>query len=171
MHEKKRLLLQTAQFDTPLGKMVTLADEAAIYLLQFADQPELEKEIEKLCNKANAELVSGCTQKTRSIEGELKSYFDGTLKEFKTPVVFWGTPFQQRVWQELQKIPYGQTWSYTRLAQALDKPTAYRAVAQANSANALAIIVPCHRVINADGTIGGYNGGVARKEWLLRHEK
>lgn len=82
-----------------------------------------------------------------------------------------GSPFQTSVWEQLRKIPPGKTCSYADIALALGKPAAYRAVAQANGANQLAIIIPCHRVINSSGELGGYGGGVARKEWLLNHEK
>lgn len=105
------------------------------------------------------------------IESELAHYFDGVNMIFKTHVHLIGSPFQKRVWEELRKIPPGKTRSYLQIAQLLKKPTACRAVAQANGANQLAIIVPCHRVINTNGELGGYGGGVARKRWLLEHEK
>jgi AraC family transcriptional regulator of adaptative response/methylated-DNA-[protein]-cysteine methyltransferase len=94
-------------------------------------------------------------------------YFQGKLKEFKTPIALNGTPFQKQVWEELLKIPYGQTISYKDLAIAVGNPRGCRAVAQANGANNLAVIIPCHRVINHNGRIGGYGGGLDRKKWLL----
>ena len=102
---------------------------------------------------------------------ELHRYFDGELHEFKTPIAWVGTKFQRQVWEALRRIPFGETRSYTQLAGAVGRPTAVRAVAQANGANPLALIVPCHRVINANGKLGGYGGGLSRKAWLIQHER
>lgn len=151
--------------------MIAIADEDALYLLEFKERRGLEKEIEKLQIKMDTSILSGVTTPIRSIERELKHYFEGTLKTFHTPVHVMGTPFQRKVWEELLKIPYGETRSYLALAKSIDKPTACRAVAQANGANQLALITPCHRVINANGDLGGYGGGVANKQWLLKHER
>lgn len=151
--------------------MIAIADEDALYLLEFKGRRGLEKEIEKLQIKMEISILSGVTAPIRSIERELKNYFEGTLKAFHTPVHVMGTPFQRKVWEELLKIPYGETRSYLDLAKSIDKPTACRAVAQANGANQLALIIPCHRVINANGDLGGYGGGVTNKQWLLKHER
>ena len=97
-------------------------------------------------------------------------YFAGQLKAFTTPLAPTGTPFQKRVWEELQKIPHGETRSYAAIAAAIGRPTAFRAVAQANGANRIAIVIPCHRVINTSGALGGYSSGVERKQWLLQQE-
>ena len=110
------------------------------------------------------------TEVLRSIESELKAYFEGTLKKFTTPLFLLGSSFQQRVWKELLKIPYGTTRSYAAQAASMGEPKAIRAVANANGANQLAIVIPCHRIINTNGALGGYGGGIARKEWLLKHE-
>jgi methylated-DNA-[protein]-cysteine S-methyltransferase len=101
---------------------------------------------------------------------QLKAYFAGELKKFDLPMSLEGTPFQKRVWEELQRIPYGQTISYQELAQRVGNPKASRAVGSANGKNPVAVIVPCHRVIATGGTLGGYGGGLERKEWLLEHE-
>ncbi len=82
-----------------------------------------------------------------------------------------GSPFQIKVWQELLRIPYGQTRSYTKQAETIGQPTAFRAVASANGANQIAIVIPCHRIINLDGNLGGYGGGIVRKKWLIEHEQ
>lgn len=164
-------ILRAAWLDTCLGPMIAIANSAALYLLEFVDRRGLEREIERLRNRTKSAILPGYTQVTRLIETDLTHYFNGTLKEFKTPFFFLGSPFQQRVWQELKKIPIGETRSYADLSNALGKPTAYRAVAQANGANQLSLIIPCHRVINSDGQLGGYGGGITRKEWLLNHEK
>jgi AraC family transcriptional regulator of adaptative response/methylated-DNA-[protein]-cysteine methyltransferase len=98
-------------------------------------------------------------------------YFDGNLTEFKTPLFFLGSSFQKQVWEALRKIPFGQTRSYAEMATFIGKPSAFRAVANANGANQLAIVVPCHRVINTNGDLAGYGGGIARKKWLIHHEQ
>lgn len=103
-------------------------------------------------------------------ERELAEYFAGTRRTFKVPVAPAGTAFRQEVWAALQTIPFGEVWSYARLAAAVGRPKGPRAVGQANGANSVAIIIPCHRVIAADGTLGGYGGGLDRKAWLLAHE-
>ncbi len=164
-------LLKSSWIDTPLGPMLAIADEKALYLLEFVDRRGLEREVEHLRNKVKAAIIPGYTHPINSIEIELKSYFEGALVEFKTPLIFLGSEFQKRVWQELKKIHSGQTRSYLEIATAIGQPTACRAVARANGANQFAIIIPCHRVINTNGELGGYGGGLKRKQWLLHHEK
>jgi AraC family transcriptional regulator, regulatory protein of adaptative response / methylated-DNA-[protein]-cysteine methyltransferase len=151
--------------------MLAIADEKALYILEFVERRGLEQEIEQLKNKIHAEIIPGNTAPIRSIIKELKAYFAGQLQDFKTPLHILGSHFQQAVWQELIKIPYGETRSYAEQARAINKPTAYRAVANANGANQLAIIIPCHRIINSNGKLGGYGGGIMRKKWLIEHER
>ncbi|MDN4067809.1 trifunctional transcriptional activator/DNA repair protein Ada/methylated-DNA--[protein]-cysteine S-methyltransferase [Paenibacillus vini] len=164
-------ILKATWLDTQLGPMVAIADEKELYLLEFVDRRGLEREVERLRIRLKAAIIPGQTAPIQSIERELTQFFDGSLTEFKTPLHLMGSPFQKSVWEQLRQIPPGETRSYADIALALGKPTAYRAVAQANGANQLAIVIPCHRVINSDGGLGGYGGGVARKEWLLNHEK
>jgi methylated-DNA-[protein]-cysteine S-methyltransferase len=102
---------------------------------------------------------------------QLAAYFAGQLTQFDLPLHRQGTPFQMAVWQALGDIPYGVTWSYGQLAHHLGKPTAARAVGLANGRNPLSIVVPCHRVVGAKGTLTGYGGGLGRKQWLLDHER
>lgn len=169
---KKRTnkVLQASFLETPLGEMLAIADEQHLYFLGFTDYSDLKRQIEQLWTKTQATLALGETPPIASIKNELKHYFNGTLKQFKTPIKTLGTPFQQQVWEELQKIPYGETRSYREIAVAVGKPTGFRAVARANATNRLVIIIPCHRVINANGAIGGYGGGIPRKESMLRLE-
>jgi methylated-DNA-[protein]-cysteine S-methyltransferase len=101
---------------------------------------------------------------------QLTEYFSGARCEFDLPLRLHGTTFQTRVWHKLTEIPYGQTWSYGQLARRIDQPSASRAVGLANGRNPIAILVPCHRVIGADGSLTGYGGGIERKRWLLAHE-
>lgn len=169
--DKNSPTLKAAWIDTPLQAMIAIADEKALYLLEFDNKKRIEREIEKLNLKTKAAITFGYTNPIDMIEEELKQYFQGNLKHFKTPIHLFGSPFQKMVWQELLKIPYGSTRSYTDQATAIDKKTAYRAVANANGANQLSIIIPCHRIINSNGGLGGYGGGIARKKWLIEHEK
>ena len=102
---------------------------------------------------------------------QLDAYFAGELTDFDLPLSLAGTEFQQRVWKKLCEIPYGKTWSYAQLAGKIGNPKASRAVGLANGRNPIPIIVPCHRVIGANGTLTGYGGGLPRKHWLLAHEQ
>lgn len=151
--------------------MVAIADKDALYLLEFVDRKAIESEINRLQSNLNTELSSGKNDLLLSLEKELKLYFEGGLTTFSCPIKLLGTSFQKNVWEELKKIPIGETRSYLDIARNVEKPTAFRAVALANSCNQLAIIVPCHRVINHNGKLGGYAAGLNRKTWLLQHEK
>lgn len=164
-------ILKASWIDTPLGPMLAIGNEEVLYLLEFVDRRGLEREIERLRLKTKSAIIPGKTSPIDSIEKELDLYFKGQLKKFKTPTALLGSPFQKNVWAQLLKIPYGETRSYLSQAQAIGKPAAFRAVAQANGANQFAIMIPCHRVINANGEIGGYGGGISRKEWLINHER
>lgn len=144
-----------AIFSTPIGLLHAVSNEKALVELSF-DAPSLEL--------SDSPLL-------RAFGKELEAYFTGALKTFTTRLDPIGTPFQVQVWKALQKIPYGKTISYKQLAESIGRPTAFRAVARANGANPLPIVIPCHRVIQADGGLGGYNCGLERKEWLLKKEK
>lgn len=157
--------------ETPLGSMQALSDDTHLFLLEFVDQKGLAKKIDRIAQKAGALVKTGEPKNKKVLEKELKAYFEGTLKTFTIPLLALGTPFQERVWKELKKILHGETRAYAQVASAIGKPTAFRAVAGANSKNPLSILIPCHRVINTDGKMGGYSGGLSRKKWLLDHEK
>lgn len=167
----KQPLLITRSIDTPLGAMTAIASEDALHLLEFSDCFKLEREIERLQKRLNPIIISGTNHVIVSIETELTAYFDGSGMTFKTPFYRLGSLFQNKVWDTLCQIPYGETRSYREQATAMEHPKAVRAVANANGVNPLAIIVPCHRIINTNGTLGGYAGGIARKQWLIQHEK
>lgn len=169
--DKHLNVLKASWLDTQLGPMIAISDDQALYLLEFAERRGLEREIERLRLKLKAAIVPGMTDAIQSIQTELKAYFDGKLTKFTTPIHLLGSPFQKSVWEELMRIPYGQTRSYATQAKAIGKQTAYRAVANANGANQIAIVVPCHRIINSNGDLGGYGGGIRRKQWLIEHEK
>lgn len=164
-------LLTSTQIDTPIGPMMAIANETALCLLAFVARRHYEKHLQSLAINTSSRIKPGMTPVLSSIQNELALYFEGRLKQFKTPLALMGSVFQQQVWQALCQIPWGETRSYLALAKVLKKPTACRAVAQANAANKLAIVIPCHRVINANGALGGYAGGIDRKQWLLDLEK
>ena len=156
---------------TPIGKMLAICDENHLYMLEFIARKNIHNGFERLSQKYNRHIISGRTSITQRIEDELKLYFKKALKEFTTPLVFTGTKFQKKVWLNLTKIPAGKTCSYSELAAAVGNKKASRAVANSNAKNILALVVPCHRVILQSRRIGGYAGGIEKKEWLLCHEK
>jgi len=163
-------LLTLAWIDTPLGPMTTIADEHGLYALSWADRPAGGHATIPWAQRAGIPVVVGTTPPIACLRQELTAYFQGILRVFSTPYHLTGTPFQQRVWHSLRGIPYGHTLSYPSQAISIANPNAVRAVANANGANPLAILIPCHRVISSQGTLGGYNGGRLRKQWLLEHE-
>lgn len=169
--DQHHIILKASWIDTKLGPMLVISDDHGLYLLEFVDRRGLKREIEKLRIQIKAAIIPGTTDPITSITHELTAYFNGTLTTFKTPIHLLGSTFQQLIWKELLQIPFGQTRTYAAQAQAIDKPSACRAVANANGANQLAIIIPCHRIINSNGNLGGYGGGVSRKQWLIDHEK
>lgn len=164
-------LLKESYFETKLGIMRAIADENYLYLLSFKDQHNLDRRIELLKLKKKQNIVSGLSKPSIMIKQELDLYFDGKLKNFKTPVRLIGTDFQKKVWSSLMEIPYGKNVSYLDQARNIEKNKSVRAVANANGANKLVIIVPCHRVVKNDGSLGGYSSGISRKRWLNEHEK
>ncbi|HFA50414.1 MAG TPA: bifunctional transcriptional activator/DNA repair protein Ada [Bacteroidetes bacterium] len=155
---------------TPLGPMLAGATEKGICLLEFADRRMLETQLARLRKRLNAETLPGKSPHFKTLDQQLKEYFDGKRKTFDLPLDTPGTDFQQLVWKELQTIAFGTTRSYGEQAKAIGRPKAVRAVAKANGDNRISIIIPCHRVIGADGKLTGYGGGLWRKEWLLEHE-
>lgn len=149
--------------DSPVGALLLAGTRDALHVLSFAvgSRP---REIEASWEPDTTGVLAG-------VRRELDAYFAGRLKQFTTPVAFTGTAFQNAVWRELCRIPYGETISYLELARRLDHPKAVRAVGMANGANPVAIIVPCHRVIGANGSLTGFGGGLPTKRALLELEK
>ncbi|MCZ6886671.1 MAG: methylated-DNA--[protein]-cysteine S-methyltransferase [Rickettsia endosymbiont of Ixodes persulcatus] len=164
-------VLKSAWLDTPIGAMLAISDEERLYLLDFAESEGLEHKIKRLKIKTKSAINEDRTKPISSIEEELKSYFTGTLKKFDTPIYLLGSEFQKLVWQELMNVPYGKTRSYFAQAKVIGRERSYRAVANANGANKFAIIIPCHRIINNNGELGGYGSGLDRKKWLIEHER
>lgn len=166
-NSKTQRVIDLKRIETPLGTMYAGAIDAGICLLEFTDRKMLETEFKHLTKSLNATIVQGENPHFRELETQLKEYFDGTRTRFSIPLYPVGSDFQKAVWRELENIPYGSTVSYKQQATALGKPAAVRAVANANGMNKISIIIPCHRVIGADGSLTGYGGGLGRKKALL----
>lgn len=142
--------------DSPIGSLKITANAEAITSLIFSEETEETKNPNPITNLAIKQL---------------KEYFKHLRTEFSIPLAPEGTAFQQKVWQALQTISYGTTSTYKEIAIKIGNPKAVRAVGSANGKNPIAIIIPCHRVIQTGGNLGGYAGGIEKKQWLLKHEK
>ena len=156
--------------ESPLGPLVVGATEQGVCLLEFSDRRMLETQLDILKRRFGA-VMPGNSPLLDQLRRELAEYFAGQRKEFTVPLVYPGSPFQVKVWNALQDIKYGETRSYEQLAWAVGKPNACRAVGHANGQNRIAIVIPCHRVVNKDGKLGGYGGGLWRKQLLLNLEQ
>lgn len=163
--------LRADWIDTPLGGMIAIADETSLHLLEFVERKALPEGLRKLSALTKGRIGLGRTAIHDATKAQLDRYFAGQAAMLDVPVALHGTDFQQQVWRALQTIPAGETRSYAELAAQIGRPTATRAVARANATNRLALVVPCHRVIGADGTLTGYAGGLWRKEKLIEIER
>ena len=159
------------RFDAPLGPMVAIASDKGLCLLEFGDRRMLESEFADLQKRLSAVLLPGKNEFTEEAVRQIQEYFAGTRKTFSVSLHTPGTEFQQRVWAALREIPFGEMRSYGEIASAIGDPKAVRAVGTANGMNRIAIMIPCHRVIGADGALTGYGGGLWRKDWLIKHEE
>jgi AraC family transcriptional regulator, regulatory protein of adaptative response / methylated-DNA-[protein]-cysteine methyltransferase len=162
--------IYTARVESPLGPLMVAASAQGICLLEFDDMQRVDNELSQLNRLLGLPIVAGENQHLMNLRNELEQYFDGQLKQFSLPLVYPGSDFQQRVWTELLKVPYAETRSYEELAIAVGSPLGVRAVGTANGANRIAILIPCHRVLNKNGRLGGYGGGLWRKNALLQLE-
>ena len=169
--QARTLPLVAHTFETPLGPMQACASLQGLCLLEFTDTARLDHEREDLCRLLRTRIEPGQNTHTMQAEQEIAEYFAGSRQHFDVTLHAPGTAFQQGVWSILQRIPYGRTISYQHEAKALGNPRAIRAVATANGANRISIIIPCHRVIGKDGRLVGYGGGLSRKQWLIAHEQ
>lgn len=161
----------TSLYQSRLGPMIIGATSQGVCLVEFSDRRMLEYQMRTLRKRFKAAIIPGSNNHIEQVKLELDEYFKGNLKSFKTPLVYPGTDFQVMIWENLKKIPYGKTVSYIELAKKAGFKGASRAVGTANGMNRIAIILPCHRVVNKDGRLGGYGGGLWRKQWLLEMER
>lgn len=168
---KEQTVIDLKRIDTPLGPMIVCATKEGVCLLEFTNRKMLETELKDLAKRLNAVIVQGDNPHNEKAAKQLSEYFDGNRKKFDLPLFTPGTAFQNKVWKELQGIPYGKTRSYKEQAIAIGNADSVRAVATANGMNRIAIIIPCHRVIGSDGNLTGYAGGLWRKKFLLDLEK
>ncbi|MEX2580861.1 MAG: trifunctional transcriptional activator/DNA repair protein Ada/methylated-DNA--[protein]-cysteine S-methyltransferase [Verrucomicrobiales bacterium] len=162
--------LQVAQISSPLGPIMLAGDESAVHLVEFRDRRMLETQFTVLEKRLGVVFFPGQTDPMRAIADELTEYFAGDLRNFNTAIAFPGSAHQQQVWRALLRVPYGETRSYGELAASLGRASAVRAVGRAVGENRLAIVLPCHRIVGADGQLTGYGGGLWRKRFLLAHE-
>jgi AraC family transcriptional regulator, regulatory protein of adaptative response / methylated-DNA-[protein]-cysteine methyltransferase len=164
-------VIRVTRIATPLGPMLVGATDAALRLLEFVDRRMLPNQIARMKARLHCVFVPDRSELLGRVAREVAAYFGGELRAFDIPVELCGTDFQREVWDGLLEIPYGETRSYAELARTVGRPAAVRAVGRANGMNALAIIVPCHRVVGSDGKLVGYGGGLWRKQRLLDLER
>ncbi|WP_052161460.1 trifunctional transcriptional activator/DNA repair protein Ada/methylated-DNA--[protein]-cysteine S-methyltransferase [Hoeflea sp. BAL378] len=157
--------------DTPLGAMIALSDRTHLHLLEFADRKALPAELRRMHQVFKGRIGIGRLGPMDQLEAELEAYFSGRDARFSVPLAFHGSDFTKAVWRALVDIPAGETRSYSALARQVGRPSAVRAVARANGANQIALLVPCHRVLGADGSLTGYGGGLWRKQKLIEIER
>jgi AraC family transcriptional regulator of adaptative response/methylated-DNA-[protein]-cysteine methyltransferase len=164
-------VLTSQLIQTPLGAMLAACNEKGLVLCEFHDRPMLRTQLQRIEALGHGPPIDGEHAILAQTQQELDEYFAGERETFTIPLVLDGTPFQTSVWNELLRVPFGKTTSYDAIATRLERRGGARAVGQANGDNRIAIVVPCHRVINADGSLSGYGGGKHRKRWLLTHEQ
>lgn len=157
--------------ESPIGPLLAGATSEGVCLLEFTDRRMLEVQFGTLRRRFRTAIVPGENEHIRNLKKELREYFEGKRMKFSAKLVCPGTPFQEQVWNELLKIPYGSTVSYEDVAHRVGSPKAIRAVGTANGMNRIAIVIPCHRVVNKSGALGGYGGGLWRKKMLLALEQ
>jgi len=162
--------VSVTEIDTPIGKMLAAASDSQLVLFDFPHRRMIDTQLDRVRRAVDCELEPGDSPVFAILRTQLDEYFRGRRREFSVPLHAPGTPFQMRVWAELQRIPSGTTTTYGRLATAIGQPNAVRAVARANGDNRIAILIPCHRVIGSTGELVGYGGGLWRKRKLLELE-
>jgi AraC family transcriptional regulator of adaptative response/methylated-DNA-[protein]-cysteine methyltransferase len=168
---KDTRIINTQSIETDLGMIIAAASDKGICMFEFADYKRLDLMLRQLSASLDAQLVPGDSPYFSILKEQLEQYFKGERRSFALPLDLVGTEFQKQVWLSLLKIPYGSTTTYSKQAGLIGKPSAVRAVANANGKNKISIILPCHRVIGADGTLTGYGGGLWRKKKLLELEQ
>jgi AraC family transcriptional regulator of adaptative response/methylated-DNA-[protein]-cysteine methyltransferase len=163
--------LMTTRIRSPLGPLLVGSTSRGICLLEFTNRKRLHRQLSQLKRHFRCSVVPGENRHIVQLKRELSEYFAGRRKHFSVKVIYPGTPFQQKVWRALLTIPYGTTVSYEHIAKTIGSPGASRAVGTANGSNRISIVIPCHRVINKNGKLGGYGGGLRKKKMLLSLEQ
>lgn len=155
------------EIKTPIGQMIVCATREGILFLHFSDYKHIRKILDDIQKNYHSEFIEEEISIITDLKKQLQEYFWGKRRQFTIPLVVSGSQFQMKVWQSLQSIPYGQSWSYKQQAHWLGCQKSVRAVACANGRNKISILIPCHRVIGSDGSLTGYAGGISRKKYLL----
>ena len=168
--EKPAIPVAVTRIHTPIGPLLAGATDEGICLLEFTDRRKLETQIRILGKRMNAEFYPGKNPWFDVLARQLRQYFSGERKDFDIPLVTPGTPFQQKVWESIKRVPYGKITTYKRQSLELGNPKAVRAIGHANGDNRIAILIPCHRVLGNNGELVGYGGGLWRKKFLLELE-
>jgi AraC family transcriptional regulator of adaptative response/methylated-DNA-[protein]-cysteine methyltransferase len=166
-----RTIVHVARLESPVGQLLVGVTDKSLVLLEFVDRRMLPAQIARIARALDCVFTPGDTPLLSRVRRQLDEYFSGTRTAFDLPLAMTGTPFQTSVWNALLAIPSGATRSYKEIADAIGRPEAVRAVARANGDNRIAIVIPCHRVIGADGKLVGYGGGLWRKQRLLDLER
>src|SRR5262245_25457152 len=156
---------------SPLGPLVAGATADGICLLEFTDRRMLEAQIATVRRLFGAPALPGSNPHLELLKDQMEEYFRGSRRTFTVSLIYPGSAFQRKVWERLLAIPYGETRSYRDVAESIGQPKAVRAVGRANGLNRIAIVIPCHRVVNVSGELGGYGGGLRRKQYLLDLER
>ncbi len=164
-------LLRATWIPTPLGDMIAVGSRSHLHLLEFLDRKGLPAELKRLQASCKEGIGIGGSSPCEQAAHELAAYFAARSGVFETPLAPGGSAFTRQVWDELRGIPAGETRSYSEIARRIGRPSATRAVARANGANQIALMIPCHRVIGADGSLTGYGGGLWRKQRLIEIER
>jgi|KBSMisStandDraft_5_1062788.scaffolds.fasta_scaffold05413_5 AraC family transcriptional regulator of adaptative response/methylated-DNA-[protein]-cysteine methyltransferase len=157
--------------ESPIGPLVAAANDSGLCLLEFTDRRMLDTQFKTLRKLFACAILPGDNEHLKRLRTELQAYFAGRLQRFTVPLVYPGSPFQVRVWNELLRIPFAETCSYEELAHRIGLNSGQRAIGHANGTNRIAIVIPCHRVVNKSGKLGGYGGGLWRKQHLLDLER
>lgn len=162
----------SAQIDTPIGTLIAASTSDGVCVLDFADVPKCEAKLARIKQLSNVDIVDSPNNIIEELKTQLEEYFAGKLKEFTIPIdILYGTKLQRIIWDTLLTIKYGECITYAHLSNAVNKPKAVRAVANAVGWNPISILLPCHRVIGSDGSLTGYSGGLERKKFLLKLEE
>jgi AraC family transcriptional regulator of adaptative response/methylated-DNA-[protein]-cysteine methyltransferase len=170
-HVGDATVVKVSRITTPLGPMLVGATDESVCLLEFVDRRMLPNQVKRIRTRLRAVFVPDTNDTIEAAGRKIDAYFEGGIRDFRIPLEMCGTDFQRSVWGALLEIPHGEVRSYADVARSIGRPSSVRAVGRANGMNALAIVVPCHRVVGADGALVGYGGGLWRKKRLLELER